>query len=421
MNEAICLVDANNFYASAHQMFEAAYEDRPLVILSNNDGNIISRNAIAKKLVPMGAPIFEVRKLLEKHNAVILSSNYALYGDMSFCFQSILDEYSPDIEHYSVDECFILVPTFYNTNLAEMGRDMLEKVRALSGIKVSVGIGSTKTISKIAVELAKNSERARGAVNLYKSPYLEKALAQIEITDVWGIGEQRATLLKRNGIYTALDLRDADDNWIRRRLTISGLKTVHELREIKCFPLEPTPKIKKQICVSRSFGKATDDIREMIAAMAFFTARAAEKLREGKLLAGKISIFIESDRFKTDIPQYANTITFAIAPLSDDTREILRLVLRGLSQIYLPGFLIRRAGVLISELQLKETAPGPLWESDQQDQNARIMKIIDEINAKYGTDSITCGLFPNTGVWKSRFEFQSPAYTTNWQEIMEVR
>lgn len=203
-------------------------------------------------------------------------------------------------------------------------------------------------------------------------------------------------------------------------MTICGLRTVRELRGIPCIPFEPTPKIKQQLCVSRSFGTASDDIYELRAAVAFFTTRVAEKLREHKLVAGKLSVCISTDRFK-DCPQYGNSAVFSVAPKSDDTPSLLALSLEGLARIYRPGFLIRKAGVMLDDLELAEHTTRPLWGRDRYELSRRLMFVIDSLNEKFGADTVQCGLFPSKGVWKTRFDYRSQAYTTNWREIMTAQ
>ena len=224
-------------------------------------------------------------------------------------------------------------------------------------------------------------------------------------------------MLERNGIKTALDLRGADDEWVRKRMTIMGLRTVHELRGVQCFPFIQTPKVKQQLCVSRSFGSPTESLQDLRAAIAYFTARVAEKLREHRLLAGELNVFAHTDRFK-DVPQYAASRSLTVAPKSDSTLELLPLALRGLERIYRPGFQIRKAGVLLNDLELADNAPRRLWDAALYELHKRLMAAVDALNAKWGKDVVRCGLFPNSGAWRTRFERRAPNYTTDWRQIM---
>jgi len=415
---AIGLIDANNYYAAVERAFDPALSGRPLVVVGNNDGIIVSRSPEAREIgIPMAAPIFQVRHLLDRHNGVALSSNYTLYDSISWRFQSVLEDFTPDVEHYSIDEVFVKMPLSSLRSLSETGREMRRQVRALSGVPVSVGFAETKTLAKLAVEIAKKSTRSDGVVDLTGSPYQETALSRVAVSDVWNIGPRYSEMLQRNGIKTALDLRNADDEWIRRRMTVVGVRTVRELRGIPCIPFEPTPKVKQQLCVSRSFGSATNDLQDLRAAVAFFTRRVCEKLREHRLLAGDLSVFVTTDRFK-DCPQYSNSARLSVAPKSDSTLELLPMALKGLAQIYRSGFQIRKAGVILNELELADRVPRRLWDGALYELHKRLMDVVDALNIKFGKDTVRCGLFPNSGAWRTRFERRSPAYTTDWRQLM---
>jgi len=415
---AIAVVDADNFYASAERTFDPALHNRPLIVLSNNDGCVVSRSPEAKLLgIPMGAPVFQIRRLLDRNNGLALSSNYSLYADMSWRFQTALEDFSPDIEHYSVDELFLKMPLSCLRTLSETGREMRRQVRALTGIPVSVGFGETKTLAKLAVELAKKSRKAGGVLDLTGSPYQEEALSRVAVGDVWNVGPRYAAMLERNGIKTALDLRDASDEWIRKRMTVVGARIVQELRGVQCIPFIQTPKVKQQLCVSRSFGAATDDLQDLRAAVAFFTSRVAEKLREHRLLAGELTVFVHTDRFK-DVPQYAASRSLTVAPKSDSTLELMPLALKGLNQVFREDHEIRKAGVILNELELADSAPRRLWDAALYEIHKRLMDTMDALNAKFGKDALKCGVFPNSGAWKTRFERKSPSYTADWRQIM---
>jgi DNA polymerase V len=415
---AIGLIDANNFYASVERAFDPSLNDRPLVVLSNNDGCVVARSPEAKLMgIQMGQPIFQARHLLERRNGVALSSNYGLYDDMSWRFQTALEDFTPDLEHYSIDEVFVKMPLSSWKTLAKAGREMRDQVKALTGIPVSVGFGETKTLAKIATEIAKKSAKADGVLDLTASPYQEEALSRVAVGDVWGVGPRHSETLRRHGIKTALELRNAEDGWVRKRMTVVGLRTVRELRGIQCIPFEPTPKVKQQLCVSRSFGTATGDLQDLRAAVAFFTGRVAEKLREHRLLAGEMTVFVATDRFK-DAPQYSNSARLSVAPKSDSTLELLPLAIRGLNQVYRDGAEIRKAGVLLDDLELADKAPRRLWDGALYELHKRLMSAVDSLNATFGKDTVRCGLFPSSGAWRTRFERRSPSYTRDWRELM---
>jgi DNA polymerase V len=263
----------------------------------------------------------------------------------------------------------------------------------------------------------KKSTRADGVVDLTSSTYQEAALSRVAVGEVWNVGPNFSAMLERAGIRTALDLRDADDEWIRKRMIVMGLRTVHELRGIPCFSFQPTPKTKQQLCVSRSFGSATDELQDLRAAVAFFTSRVAEKLREHRLLAGELSLFVTTDRFK-DCPQYSNSVRLSVAPKSDSTLELLPLALKGLAQIYRPGFQFRKAGVILNDLEPADSAPRRLWDAALYELHKRLMAAVDSLNTRWGKDTVRCGLFPDSGAWRTKFARRSPNYTTDWRQLM---
>jgi DNA polymerase V len=248
----------------------------------------------------------------------------------------------------------------------------------------------------------------------------EEALARVSVGDVWNVGPRYSEMLQRNGIKTALAMRDADDEWIRKRMTITGLRTFHELRGVQRFPFIQTPKAKQQLCVSRSFGSPTESLQDLRAAVAFFTARVAEKLREYRLIAGELSVFVHTDRFK-NVPQYAASRSLTVAPKSDSALELMPLALKGLNQVYREGYGIRKAGVILNDLKLADSAPRRLWDASLYELHKRLMANMDAINAKFGKGALNCGLFPSSGAWKTRFERKSPAYTTDWRQLMTTR
>jgi DNA polymerase V len=228
-------------------------------------------------------------------------------------------------------------------------------------------------------------------------------------------------MLEKSGICNALQLRDADDRWVRKQMTVVGLKTIHELRGIQCIPFEATPKTRQQLCCSRTFGASTDDLGELRAAVSWFTAHAAQKLREHKLLAGSLTVFLVTDRFKQGEPQYEGSFRLSVAPKSDSTLELLPLALNGLHRAFCAGFQIRKAGVILDDFELADCSTRRLWDSATQDIHKRLMGAVDSLNYRFGGDTVQCGLFPSAGVWRTRSERQPPNYTTDWRDVMIAR
>jgi len=420
MPEAIALIDANNFYASCERVFDPTITHKPVVVLSNNDGCIIARSAEAKALgIEMGTPIFKVSDIIEDNEVEVFSSNYALYGDMSGRIMEVLNDFSPEVEAYSIDEAFIGLSTGRTSSLDATGRAIKEKIHRYLGIPVSVGIAETKTLAKIAAFHAKRSEKTKGVLDLTFSRHQEYALAKTPVAEVWGIGRRYSEFLYQHDIFTALEFRDAKDDFIRNNLTIVGLRTAHELRGIPCFPLELTTPAKKLITVSRSFGESVTSIGELQAAVAFYCARAGEKLRLQGLSAGALTIFIETNRFSADRP-YNGAKTLSLSPKTDATPEIQREALRGLEMIFLPELRYKRAGVTLSDLSPSRNETRRLWGTEEYERLQVLMSVIDRLNRKFGRDCVRYGVFPEQGKWKTRFNKRSPRYTTKWDEILVI-
>lgn len=421
MQQAIALVDANNFYCSCERVFDARLHGRPLVVLSNNDGNIIARSEEAKRLgLKMGEPFFQAWKTMERHQVEWFSSNYELYGDLSSRVMDTLADFSPQVENYSIDEAFLTLTPEKNKTLADLGRLIRQRVKRHVGIPVSVGIAETKTLAKIAAFHAKRSTKAQGVLDLTFSPFQQAAMERTPVDEVWGIGPRYGEMLRAHDIFTAWDLRNTPDDWIRQQMTVVGLRTVHELRGIVCHPLELTSSTRKTITVSRSFGSPVESLEELRDAVAFYVSRAGEKLRSEKVVAGVITTFIETDRFRP-VPQHSKSITLEIAPLSNTTTELRELAFKGLAAIYKPDFEYRKAGILLAELMPEDAVPRRLWDEEHNEQMRKAMAAIDEVNKKLGRDTVRIGLFSRVGAWNTRFRKRSPRYTTKWNELMIVK
>lgn len=415
---AIALVDCNNFYASCERVFDPKLIGRPVVVLSNNDGCVIARSNEAKALgIGMGAPFFQVRPLVEQHGVIVRSSNYELYGDMSGRVFEALCEFTDEAENYSIDEAFLRLHPSHDESLDALGRRLRRRVLKQTGIPVSVGIAETKTLAKAANYHAKRSTKADGVLDLFRSPYRGHALERLPVDEVWGVGSRYGAMLKLAGYDNALALCGAADDWVRERMTVVGLRTVMELRGVPCLPLEVVSPAKKNITCSRTFGQATASIAELRAALAWFVARAAEKIRAQRLLAGSLTVWVQTDRFRENEPQYSNATTLAIAPKSDATLELRELAFAGLARIVRRGFNYRKAGVTLGGLELRELVAKRLWEDERYERYQRLMATVDQLNRRFGKDTVTCGVFPSAGLWRARFAQRSPSYTTRWPDV----
>jgi len=416
----IGLIDCNNFYVSCERVFQPKLRRRPVVVLSNNDGCVIARSNEAKALgLKMGAPLFKVQDLVEDHNVAVYSSNYALYGDMSHRVMEALQEFTPDVEVYSIDEAFMGLDDDRAQSFHARGIDIRKKVLQWTGIPVSIGIAQTKTLAKIANRGAKKNEVSQGVLDLTPTAVQAEALEQTPVAEVWGVGPAYAKLLKAAGITTALQLRDADRRWIRRRMTIVGARIVEELRGISCLPLEQCPQQKKSLTCSRSFGLPVESLAELREAVAVYMTRAAERLRRGRLAAGVVTVFINTNRFSTE-PQYGNSATYELAYSTDSTKEFLDWALKGLESIYRPGYRYKKAGVMLNGLVPADQLSRRFFGDASFERSRCVMKAVDEINRRYGHDTVRFGVAQPKGRWQTKCLKRSQCYTTRLKDILTI-
>lgn len=422
------LTDCNNFFVSCERVFNPKLRGKPVIVLSNNDGCAIARSEEAKALgIKMGVPVFEIRDLIRTHDVQVFSSNFALYADMSRRVMTTLSQFAPDIEIYSIDEAFIDLSShssssFGNTDLTEYGRMIRAAVIQQVGIPVSVGIAETKTLAKIANRIAKKSQKANGVLNLTGSPYIEVALERTEVGDVWGIGRKYAKFLKAYGINNALQLRNADDGFIRAKMGIVGIRLVEELRGNACYTLDDSPESKKSIRVSRSFKRAIENPDDLHEAVASFAASAAAKLRKQKSVAGMMSVFIMTNRFDKE-RFYTNSEAVRLLPPTNNTPEMIRYAHQALENIFRNGMGFKRAGVLLYDLSSDDMVQTGLFDCRDRKKSERLMSAIDSINERIGDGVLK---FAAEGikakpVWKTVFDRKSPAYTTDWGQLPVVR
>ena len=416
------LVDCNNFYASCERVFQPSLNGRPIVVLSNNDGCVVARSQEAKALgIKMGVPLFKIRDIVNRHEVVVRSSNYALYGDLSERVMSILAAAAPQQEIYSIDECFLDLERLPVKDLTAWCRDLRGRAKRWTGIPVSVGIGTTKTLSKIANKLAKTSAKADGVIDLAGHPeWIETALTKTPVGDVWGIGFRWSKMLSERGVTTALQLRNAQDGWIRQRMGVVGLRTVHELRGIACHELDTQPAPKKTTCCSRSFGQAITDKDQVRNAIVSFAERAAEKIRHSDQVCGSMQVFITTDPFDTSAPQHSASASTTFMSPTADSRAVVTAALRILERIWRDGYAWRKAGILLLDLLSAQNAQPNLF-TVQTNQSDRLMKAIDRINDRFGRGAVGLGLSAKNAEWRMRQDRLSPHFTTRWREIPRVR
>ncbi|MEO7674769.1 MAG: DUF4113 domain-containing protein [Pyrinomonadaceae bacterium] len=402
---AIALVDCNNFYASCERVVNPALLARPVVVLSHNDGMIISRSDEVKALgVPMAAPLFQYRDLLEKHNTAIISSNHALYYEFSHRVMEILSEDigANKLELYSIDEAFIDVGV--PDKLSFLGRHIKEKIFEKTKIPVSVGIATTKTLAKLANNIAKKSKKAAGVLDLYNSPYTDLALKKTAVGNIWGIGPRSAINLNEHGIKSAYELKVTEPKQIRGYLNQFGARTVLELNGIPCLSMEVTERSNKSIAHTRTFGKTVDDLNEIRNAVFYFATRVLEKMRWNGLATKTVAVFLQTDRFRPVPYEYFNTYVYKSVYHSDVTSEIYAWVSACLENVYRPGLQYRKAGVILTDLVAPDTIPQRLFEQKDFERRHKLSKLIDEINFRYGRDVVRFAALKEKGGWQGHSE-----------------
>ncbi len=416
----IAIVDCNNFYASCERVFNPKLNAKPIVVLSNNDGMIIARSDEAKALgIPMGEPLFKIKEIAQKNGVHIFSSNYSLYGDMSHRVMTILEQFSPNVEIYSIDEAFISLDGFSRKDLTEYSREIKKTVKQCTGIPVSIGIAETKTLAKLANRLAKKDKSKNGVLNLIGHPDLESYLKKVAVEDIWGVGRQYSKLLNLQNIFTAFDLKNANDEWIRKKMTVMGLRTVFELRGIPCINFDYSPAPKKAIISSRSFGRTVTEKNEIKEAISFFTTRAAEKMRHQKSAASLLTVFLRTNPFKKS-PQYHNGCLVKLSIPTDSTAELIRYAMKGVDQIFREGFQYYKVGIMLAGLIPYNRNQLPLFDTEDRLRSSKVTEVMDLINAEIGTGTI---FYAATGIsrgWKTRAELRTQSFTTDWDNLPNV-
>lgn len=415
------LIDCNNFYASCERVFNPRLEGVPIVVLSNNDGCIIARSNEAKALgIKMGIPYHKHKKELHQKGVAVFSSNYALYGDLSRRVTETLRSFGQRTEVYSIDESFITIPPeYHSTDLTAYSQAIRKTVKRYTGIPVSVGLASTKTLAKLANRIAKKHPEFAGTVDFLRLPMPNYFLSQTEAADIWGIGRRLAKRLGVSGVHTALDVKRTDEFWMRRHYGINLYRTVLELRGISCIPLEEVRDPKQCIASSRSFGTPVSALRELEEAASSYTMRAAEKLRREGSEATMIHVYLMTNPFRKDQPQYAQTKSAVLPEPTAYTPHMINAALRCLKDIYKSGYHYKKLGVMLTGIHPKaaSTKQPTLFDMSSNPRNAALMKTLDKINGTFGRDTIR---FASAGFkqnWTMRQFLRSPRYTTRWDEL----
>jgi len=348
-----------------------------------------------------------------------MRQRHSLYGDMSQRIMETLSYFTPEMEIYSIDEAFLNLSGIARGSLREYGLTIRATVRRWTGIPVTIGIAETKALAKIANRLAKKSPKTGGVLNLTASPYQEKALSVIPVEKVWGVGRRYAKFLRKHGIETALDLRNAEDSWVKKHMSVVGLRLVRELRGIPCISMELCPPAKKEICVSRSFGKPVTSLTEMREAVAVYASMAGEKLRNERSAAGALMVFMMTNRFR-DEPQYCNSTVLELPVPTGCTQELTLYALKGVEKVFRKGYRFNKAGIVLGDLVPENQIQTDLFDTRNREGSKKLMLALDAVNARMGKDTLKYAAAGVKQQWKTRFNKRSPRYTTRWCELAEV-
>jgi DNA polymerase V len=428
MTSLFALVDCNNFYASCERLFRPDLEGQPVVVLSNNDGCVIARSNEAKALgIKMGAPLFLMQEVIKRENVHVFSSNYELYGDLSIRVIETLRLFTPRVEVYSIDESFLDLGDFYIMHLEQYAANIRNTVTQHTGIPVSIGVSLTKTLAKVANRTIKKWDKAaqagetKGVLVLTDDHQIDAVLQQTDVEDVWGVGRQYSKFLQAAGIHTAFDLKNAKDSWIKKHLSVVMLRTVRELRGEPCLDLELLNPAKKGICTSRSFGRPVSDIGLLQEATATFAARCAQKLRKQQCCAKVLTVFVTTNKF-ADTLQYFNSKEMVLPTATNSNLELIKYTSLALNQIYKPGYLYKKSGVVVTGIMPEKNVQLNLLDQTDHFKQHTLMQAIDEITQKLGKDCVRSARQGTTTPkdWNLRREHVSPCYTTRLNDILAI-
>lgn len=415
------LIDCNNFYASCERLFRPDLKDTPIVVLSNNDGCCIARSNEAKALgIAMGEPYFKIKGLCIKHGIKAFSSNYTLYGNISHRVMCTIEEMWPHVEIYSIDEAFLDLSSLPEKEHDAFCQTLQQTILRNTGIPTSIGIGKTKTLAKLANYLCKK---------VFKTPmfnisaHREELLKQVAVGDVWGVGRQWDKKLIARGICTAYDLATMDIHLLKRHFNVVLMRTAIELQGVACGGLEDLEP-RQSIISSKSFGQMQTDYASMAQSISSHCARAVEKLRRQNLVAQRVFVFAHTNYFREDLPQYAQSVGVGFISPTDDLRLITKMAKNCLKRLFKPGFHYKKVGVCLEELILKNPRQLDMFHQSSEEtlqHTEQLMSVFEQINQKYGRSTIRLAAEGYSKTWDMRAELKSPAYTTRWSEVPQVR
>ena len=414
----IALIDCNSFYVSCERLFNPKIRRLPVVVLSNNDGCIISRSNEAKALgIKMGEPYFKARNIIIKNNVQVFSSNYSLYGDISRRVMRTLKRFNSKIEVYSIDEAFLDLSNFSDKEVKDVGKEIRNTVLQWTGIPTSIGIAETKTLSKVANHIAKKQKS--GVVSLVNIKDLDPILEKVEVRDIWGVGKQLSKFYIKNGIYNAKQLKNASNTWIKKTKNVLSSRTAMELRGVPCIEIETKQTKRKSCCVSRSFGKKVEKLRELKESVTSYCLNAAEKIRSESLVCKSITVFIRTSPFQNKGIFYSNSKTIDFPIATNNSIEIVKNALTGLDLIYKDRFKYQKAGIILSGLSDSEKG-NSLFKSTKDERIKNLMQSIDNTNYRYGRSTISLASAGINKKWSMRRQYSSKIDTADFYSLPKI-
>ncbi len=419
----IALVDCNSFYASCEQVFRPDLQNKPVIVLSNNDGCVIAANKEAKALtdIPMFQPIFKIKNLLDDNNVTYFSSNYTLYSDMSRRVMDTLKLFSPMVEEYSIDESFVDLSHSARTDFEIIGKEIKNTVQKNTGIPVGVGIAKTKSLSKLANKFAKKIPEHNFVYVVDSEEKRQHLLRSLKVKDIWGIGKKHAEKLQNKNIMTALDFANMPVAWVRKEMTVIGERLWRELNNVPCLELVTLPDAKQGIGTAKSFGSKLSDYSLIEEACSYYVTEVADLLRQQNSSAMQIEISLQTNNFSTHDKQYKNKILISLDTPTNSTIKLTQVALQGLKQIYKSGYRYKKVGVNLSHLVPDNQVQTNLFESKQKIESNEITKVIDALNNKYGKNKVKIATVGNREKeWALIKEHRSPRYTTQWDELLTI-
>ncbi len=415
----IALVDCNSFYVSCETLFNPKLRNKPVVVLSNNDGCIVSRSNEAKALgIKMGEPYFKAKDIIIKNNVQVFSSNYSLYGDISRRVMRTLKRFNSDIEIYSIDEAFLDLSNFYDDEIEDVGKEIRSIVLQWTGIPTSIGIAKTKTLSKVANHIAKKKET--GVTSLIGIENIDPILEKVDINDVWGVGRQLTKFYHQNGIYNARQLKNISNTWIKKSSNVLSSRTAMELRGIPCIDFEKTTTKRKSCVVSRSFGQRIEKFQELKEAIVNYCLNASEKIRSESLIAKSITVFIRTSPFQSKFGYYANSKTIDFPIGTNNSIEIVKAALSALENIFKNGYRYQKAGVLLTGLSNADRGKN-LFSSEKDEKINSLMRSIDNTNYRYGRSAISLASAGVKKKWNMKREYSSKIDTADFYCLPTIK